>query len=398
MEPISRRAVLLAGGAAVAATPLWAKSSPSAPFQPDLVAWLPDGVLQVTALSDRAFRVRFVPIDQRGAPPPASPVLQPIVARRNAVRSSHGDTTRLDLPFIRCEVDAQSTVRFFDRDGRLLLAEAVGTRRLTPARLYDETTHTAELTFDSPADEYLFGTGCFQDGALNLRSLPRRLTQVNTQISQPFLLSSKGYGLLWHNLGMSELNMPVGRLNLTKVRAGEAHISNVTTTSGNAQVSRRTASFEGELTVVIGTRGRHVPQERALEHVFGYTCGNDVSDRLVQRRESAFGCLLAGKGYDSFAPIGPYIATGIDPSDQRIITRVNGVVRQDGNSRDLVFSVPYLIAYISRFMTLLPGDLIMTGTPAGVGPLAVGDVVEVEIPGIGVLRNPVQAAGARRDA
>ena len=156
--------------------------------------------------------------------------------------------------------------------------------------------------------------------------------------------------------------------------------------------------FEGELTVVIGTRGRHVPQERALEHVFGYTCGNDVSDRLVQRRESAFGCLLAGKGYDSFAPIGPYIATGIDPSDQRIITRVNGVVRQDGNSRDLVFSVPYLIAYISRFMTLLPGDLIMTGTPAGVGPLAVGDVVEVEIPGIGVLRNPVQAAGARRDA
>ena len=255
MEPISRRAVLLAGGAAVAAaTPLWANSSPSAPFQPDLVAWLPDGVLQVTALSDRAFRVRFVPIGQRGAPPPASPVLQPIVARRKAVRSSHGDTTRLDLPFIRCEVDAQSTVRFFDRDGRLLLAEAVGTRRLTPARLYDETTHTAELTFDSPADEYLFGTGCFQDGALNLRSLPRRLTQVNTQISQPFLLSSKGYGLLWHNLGMSELNMPVGRLNLTKVRAGEAHISNVTTTSGNAQVSRRTASFEGELTVEAGGR------------------------------------------------------------------------------------------------------------------------------------------------
>ena len=147
--------------------------------------------------------------------------------------------------------------------------------------------------------------------------------------------------------------------------------------------------YEGELTVVVGKRARHVPQERALEYVFGYTCGNDVSDRVLQRRESAFGCLLAGKGYDTFAPIGPYIATGLDPSDQRIITRVNGVVRQDGNSRDLVFSVPYLIAYLSNCMTLLPGDLIMTGTPAGVGPISVGDTVEVEIPGIGVLRNPV---------
>jgi 2-keto-4-pentenoate hydratase/2-oxohepta-3-ene-1,7-dioic acid hydratase in catechol pathway len=152
--------------------------------------------------------------------------------------------------------------------------------------------------------------------------------------------------------------------------------------------------FEGELTVVIGKRCRHVPEARALDHVLGYTCGNDVSDRVVQRRESAFGCLLAGKGYDTFAPIGPFIATGLDPSNQRIITRVNGVVRQDGNSRDLVFPVPYLIAYLSRFMTLLPGDLIMTGTPAGVGPLSVGDTVEIEIPGIGVLRNSVGAEGS----
>ena len=149
--------------------------------------------------------------------------------------------------------------------------------------------------------------------------------------------------------------------------------------------------YEGELTVVIGKRARHVKEEDALDHVLGYTCGNDVSDRVLQRRESAFGCLLAGKGYDTFAPIGPLIATGLDPSDQRIVTRVNGVVRQDGNSRDLVFTVPYLIAYLSRIMTLLPGDLIMTGTPAGVGPLTVGDTVEVEIPAIGVLRNRVVA-------
>jgi alpha-D-xyloside xylohydrolase len=254
MEPISRRAVLLAGAASMAAAmPLWAKSSRSSAFEPDFAAWLPDGVLQVIALSDRAFRVRFVPTAQRGSSP-ESPVLQPIVARRKAVRSKHGDTTHLDLPFIRCEIDAHSTVRFFDQAGRLLLAETAGARRLTPTPLYDETVHAAELAFESPADEHLFGTGCFQDGALNLRSLPRRLTQVNTQISQPFLLSSKGYGLLWHNLGMSELNMPAGRLSLTKVRAGEAHVSNVTTTTGNAQVSRRTASFEGELNVDVGGR------------------------------------------------------------------------------------------------------------------------------------------------
>ena len=149
--------------------------------------------------------------------------------------------------------------------------------------------------------------------------------------------------------------------------------------------------YEGELTAVIGRRARHVREEDALDYVLGYTCGNDVSDRVLQRRESTFGCLLAGKGYDTFAPIGPFIATGLDPSNQRIITRVNGVVRQDGNSHDLLFGVPYLVAYLSKFMTLLPGDLIMTGTPGGVGPIAIGDTVEVEIPGIGVLRNPVVA-------
>ena len=149
--------------------------------------------------------------------------------------------------------------------------------------------------------------------------------------------------------------------------------------------------YEGELTAVIGKTARHVKQEDALHYVLGYTCGNDVSDRVVQRRESAFGCLLAGKGYDSFAPIGPVIVTGLDPANQRIITRVNGTVRQDGSTADLVFSVPFLIAYLSRFMTLLPGDVIMTGTPAGVGPLQVGDTVEVEIPGIGILSNEVIA-------
>ncbi|ROZ66044.1 fumarylacetoacetate hydrolase family protein [Ramlibacter sp. WS9] len=147
--------------------------------------------------------------------------------------------------------------------------------------------------------------------------------------------------------------------------------------------------YEGELCAVMGKTARYVTEADALDYVLGYTCGNDVSDRVVQRRESAFGCLLAGKGYDTFAPIGPHIVTGLDPSKQRVITRVNGAMRQDGSTADLVFSVPFLIAYLSRFMTLLPGDVIMTGTPAGVGLLQPGDTVEVEIPGIGVLSNDV---------
>lgn len=153
--------------------------------------------------------------------------------------------------------------------------------------------------------------------------------------------------------------------------------------------------FEGELVAVIGKEARHVAVEDAFGHVLGYTCGNDVSDRIVQRRESRFGCLLAGKGYDTFAPLGPYIVTDLDPSDLSLTTRVNGEVRQSANTKDLLFSVPQAISYLSRHMTLLPGDAIMTGTPAGVGPIRPGDEVEVEIGGIGVLRNPVVAEGAR---
>ena len=150
--------------------------------------------------------------------------------------------------------------------------------------------------------------------------------------------------------------------------------------------------FEGELTVVIGKEARHVAEADALSYVLGYTCGNDVSDRVLQRRESEFGCLLVGKGYDTFAPIGPVIETALDPSSLSIITRVNGEVQQNGNTADLVFSVPQIIAYLSKYMTLLPGDLIMTGTPAGVGPIKVGDTIEVEVEGIGILRNDVVSA------
>ena len=153
----------------------------------------------------------------------------------------------------------------------------------------------------------------------------------------------------------------------------------------------RVVHYEGELAVVIGTPARRVSAARALDHVFGYTIGNDVSERVIQKAEMANGCLLIGKGFDTFKPLGPWIATGLDPSDLQLTTRLNGRVVQSTSTADLIFTVAELIEYLSAAVTLLPGDVIMTGTPSGVGEVQPGDVVEIEIEGIGVLRNPVVA-------
>ncbi len=150
--------------------------------------------------------------------------------------------------------------------------------------------------------------------------------------------------------------------------------------------------YEGELAVVIGKQVRGIPEDEALDAVLGYSCANDVSERSIQFAEMDMGCLLIGKGFDSFCPIGPVIATGIDPGHLDLTTRLNGTVRQRSNTSDLLFTVPYLVAYISDAITLLPGDVIITGTPAGVGPMQPNDLVEVEIENIGVLRNRVVAA------
>ena len=148
--------------------------------------------------------------------------------------------------------------------------------------------------------------------------------------------------------------------------------------------------FEGEIVAVIGRSARRVPESSALEYVLGYTCGNDVSERVIQGKEMKQGCLLLGKAFDGFAPLGPAIAaTGLDAADIPIIARVNGKERQRSSTSDLVFSIAALIAYMSDALTLLPGDVIMTGTPSGVGPIKPGDTVEIESPAIGVLRNPV---------
>jgi 2-keto-4-pentenoate hydratase/2-oxohepta-3-ene-1,7-dioic acid hydratase in catechol pathway len=147
--------------------------------------------------------------------------------------------------------------------------------------------------------------------------------------------------------------------------------------------------YEGELAVVIGRKTRRIDERHALEHVLGYTCANDVSERVIQSAEMKMGCLLIGKSFDTFCPLGPVIATGLDPTNLDLTTRLNGQVRQRINTSDLLFSVARLVSYLSQAITLLPGDVIITGTPAGVGPVKPGDVIEVEIFGIGVLRNPV---------
>ena len=145
---------------------------------------------------------------------------------------------------------------------------------------------------------------------------------------------------------------------------------------------------EGELGVVIGRRCRRVSAERALEHVFGYTIVCDVTARDLQNRDGQW---TRAKGFDTFCPFGPWIDTEFDPSDAVVTCRVNGQMRQMASTRDMVFNVGVLIAYISSVMTLEPGDLIFTGTPAGVGELKDGDEVSVEIEGLGIIKNKVKA-------
>jgi 2-keto-4-pentenoate hydratase/2-oxohepta-3-ene-1,7-dioic acid hydratase in catechol pathway len=144
---------------------------------------------------------------------------------------------------------------------------------------------------------------------------------------------------------------------------------------------------EAELVVVIGKRGKNVTAETAKEYIFGYTIGNDVTARDLQKTDGQW---TRAKGFDTFCSFGPWIDTDFDASDAVVTCRVNGQMRQMASTRDMVFNVTTLIAYISSIMTLEPGDLIFTGTPAGVGELKNGDVVDVEIEGLGKLSNPVK--------
>lgn len=144
--------------------------------------------------------------------------------------------------------------------------------------------------------------------------------------------------------------------------------------------------YEGELGVVIGRICREVPRERVNDVIWGYTVGNDVTARDLQRKDVQF---TRAKGFDSFCPLGPWVETELDVGDLSVQTFLNGDLKQDGSTRDLIFDVPTLVAHVSSVMTLLPGDVILTGTPEGVGPMQPGDEVEVLVHGIGALTNKV---------
>jgi 2-keto-4-pentenoate hydratase/2-oxohepta-3-ene-1,7-dioic acid hydratase in catechol pathway len=148
----------------------------------------------------------------------------------------------------------------------------------------------------------------------------------------------------------------------------------------------RQVEYEAEIGVVIGARLRQADERAAEQAIGGYVCLNDVTCRDLQKTDGQWG---RAKGYDTFCPVGPAVATGLDWRGLEVIGRVNGEQRQRAPATDMHFQIPFLVSYISGIMTLEPGDLIATGTPSGVGPLRDGDVVEVEIPGVGLLSNPV---------
>jgi 2-keto-4-pentenoate hydratase/2-oxohepta-3-ene-1,7-dioic acid hydratase in catechol pathway len=143
---------------------------------------------------------------------------------------------------------------------------------------------------------------------------------------------------------------------------------------------------EAELAVVIGRRAREVSAAHAWDHVLGYTCANDVTARDLQRNDGQWS---RAKGFDTFAPLGPWIVTDLDPAGLAVTCRVNDEVRQHGSTADMVFKIPHILEFITAAMTLEPGDVVLTGTPEGVSPIRAGDQVEVEVEGVGVLRNPV---------
>jgi 2-keto-4-pentenoate hydratase/2-oxohepta-3-ene-1,7-dioic acid hydratase in catechol pathway len=147
-----------------------------------------------------------------------------------------------------------------------------------------------------------------------------------------------------------------------------------------------TVDYEGELAAVIGRRTRNVTPDAVADHILGYTCANDITNRVLQKKDGQW---TRAKSFDTFCPLGPWIETDVEPDALTLETLVNGELRQSTETSDMIFSVPELVSFVSSVMTLLPGDVVLTGTPAGIGPVASGDTVEVRISGIGSLINHI---------
>jgi len=220
-------------------------------------------------------------------------------------------------------------------------------------------------------------------GSYKRKAAKMPLSQVSLlPPSQPTKILCVGRNYVDH---AKELGNPVPQMPLIFMKPPSSVIGTGDTILLPPQSSQ--VEHEGELVAVIGRRARNILAENAAEFIFGYTVGNDITARDLQRTDGQW---TRAKGFDTFCSFGPWIDTDFDPSDAVITSRVNGQMRQMASTRDMIFTVRVLIAFISSVMTLEPGDLIFTGTPAGVGALEAGDVVDVEIEGLGKLSNPVK--------
>lgn len=183
----------------------------------------------------------------------------------------------------------------------------------------------------------------------------------------------------------AELDMPIPEEPVLFLKPASSVVgpgADIVMPSSSAQVD-----YEAELAVVIGKRCRNVTADQADDFILGYTCGNDVTARDLQKRDGQW---TRAKSFDTFCPIGPWIETELDPSDVAVEAVVNGQVKQSSRTSQTIFAVPELVQFISNVMTLLPGDVILTGTPPGVGPVADGDEVTIRVEGVGELTNPVR--------
>jgi 2-keto-4-pentenoate hydratase/2-oxohepta-3-ene-1,7-dioic acid hydratase in catechol pathway len=190
-------------------------------------------------------------------------------------------------------------------------------------------------------------------------------------------------GLNYHDHAM-EMKLPIPDHPIMFMKPSTCVIGN----GGDIKYPPQTKNlhYEGELAIVIKDKCRNVSKADAAKHIEGYTCANDVTARDLQNLDGQW---TRAKSFDTFCPLGPKLATNIDPTGLNIQTRVNGEVRQDSNTKNMIFNVFEIIEFVTGVMTLLPGDIIITGTPAGIGPMNVGDTVEVEIAGIGILKNKI---------
>ncbi|HOE18308.1 MAG TPA: fumarylacetoacetate hydrolase family protein [Syntrophorhabdaceae bacterium] len=202
-------------------------------------------------------------------------------------------------------------------------------------------------------------------------------------VFQPTKIIAIGLNYIDH---AKELNMPIPEYPIIFMKPPTSVIEN-----GDPilyPMQSKEVHYEGELAIVMKERARFVKQEDARRFIAGYACANDVTARDLQRIDGQW---TRAKSFDTFCPLGPGIVSAADPANLTIETRVNSVTKQRSNTSNMIFNVFYLVSYISEVMTLLPGDVIITGTPPGVGPIVPGDEVEVEIEGIGILRNRVEA-------